>query len=620
MFGESFRRLCTRAPRKLLIGTVLLAVTFLCPALAQRNMVFTQFAAGEGLSCDQFFTNQGSLAVTVTVSFFDGAGAALTVTSNLGTAASYSFDLGLGETKVIRFPATGSLKTGYVVVSTPENSSVPATQIFRYELGGSVLFEVGAPQQEAGRSFNFPAEVKLSSGTSTGMALAYPTFGNSATAPLKAIVNLIRTDGVLEKVKVIDLEPGEYLSLYLHEPGLFPGLDNFTGSVLITGIADFSAMGLRQDKNGVGSLAVSTGPVLGPFLLASAPVNEVEPNDTRSQSQVLMGDTLVSGVISQEGGIDYFRFAGKRGDIVSFVGTSEGIQSSITAAMELHSEDRTMSAYCDWMGLMGTTEPYLQAVLPADGTYYVDVLDRRGGASGLYRLHARVPTNTGPLPPPPAPLLKSLGPLKAMRGSTFRMVIMGTDLAGVSALTFAPPPLKSVGLPGLDSPLADGITAEVVAGDDKSVEATVSIPAAMNFGFFEVTATAPGRTSNILEFEVLPGGGDAFNLDGDWAGKTSEGYFIKFKVAGGKLTEISFSAIVYSGPLGCFGTKSYSAAGLQTPVATTIEHAGGVPGGLGAALFGTFDSPDTASGWLKMSTASGCAGVGIATWTATRTQ
>jgi hypothetical protein len=126
--------------------------------------------------------------------------------------------------------------------------------------------------------------------------------------------------------------------------------------------------------------------------------------------------------------------------------------------------------------------------------------------------------------------------------------------------------------------------------------------------------------SNLLEFEVLPGGGDALNLDGDWAGKTSEGYFIRFKIAGGKLTEISFSSIVYSGPLGCYGTQSYSAAGLQTPVTTTIEHAGGVPGGVGATLSGTFGSPDTASGWLKMTKSSGCAGVGIATWTATKGQ
>jgi len=588
-------------------------MTFLCPALAQRNMVFTQFAAGEGLSCDQFYTNQGSSAVTATVSFFDGAGAPLTVTSNLGTAASYTFDLALGETKVIRFPATGLLKTGYVVISTPQHSSVPATQIFRYELAGSVLFEIGAPQQEAGRSFNFPAEVRLSSRTSTGIALAYPTFGNSAAAPLKAIVNLIRSDGVLQRVKVIDLEPGEYSSLYLHESGLFPGLDDFTGSVLITGLADFSAMGVRQDKNGVGSLAVSTGPVLGPFLLAGSPVNEVEPNSELLDAQVIMRDTLINGVMDKEGGVDYLRFAGKHGDMVSFVATFEGMQGTIRPAIFLQSEDETRIASSESTRLMDTDQAYLQAALPADGIYYALVYTEYG--YGPYRLHARVPTNTGPPPLPPPPILKSLGPLKAMPGSAFRMVIMGRDLQQVAQTSFTPEPINSAGrgngLPAADRPTEGGITAQIVVSEYRYLEAMVNIPAVIASGVYRVITTRAGRMSNGLDFEVLPAGGPAFSLDGVWTGKTSEGHAINFRVAGGKLTDIHFPADIY----GC-GTQTHDATGLQANVATTIEY-GSVGGGLVATFFGTFDSDKTASGWLKM-TKSGCTGVGIATWTATR--
>lgn len=37
-----------------------------------------------------------------------------------------------------------------------------------------------------------------------------------------------------------------------------------------------------------------------------------------------------------------------------------------------------------------------------------------------------------------------------------------------------------------------------------------------------------------------------------------------------------------------------------------------------STLFGTFGSNKTASGWLKITTSQGCAGTGIATWSATR--
>jgi hypothetical protein len=65
--------------------------------------------------------------------------------------------------------------------------------------------------------------------------------------------------------------------------------------------------------------------VLGPFLLASAPVNEVEPNSELFDAQVIMRDTLINGVMDKEGAVDYLRFAGKHGDMVSFVATFERV-------------------------------------------------------------------------------------------------------------------------------------------------------------------------------------------------------------------------------------------------------------------------------------------------------
>ncbi len=445
-----------------------------------------------------------------------------------------------------------------------------------------------------------PAEVRLSNQTSTGVAVAYPTFGDPGIVAQTIVVNLVRSDGVLQDSRPITLKPGEYFSRYLQEQGLFPGLNNFTGSVCVTGISDFSVMALRQDKNGVGSVAVSTGPVLGPFVLAGAPVNETEPNDTRTQAQVLMGNTLINGVISNDGGFDFTRFAGKQGDIVSFLATSVGLGGTLWPQITLQREDGTVVAVNDWTGLMAGEEAFLQVVLPADAIYYLQVTDPWGGGpAGFYRLHARVPTNTGPPPPPPAPLLTGLGPVKAKQGRAFNMVILGANVLGVSSLTFDP---------------ASGITAQIVGGTDRYLEATVNIPAGAAVGVRQVTATNSGRISNGLDFEVISGS-QSFSLDGAWTGTTSEGRAVSFTISGGKLTQISFGAVVVGS--GCSSGMTHSSSGLQATVTNTIEHTRSLSG-TDSTLFGTFGSNKTASGWLKITTSQGCAGTGIATWSATR--
>jgi hypothetical protein len=598
MLGRTFQR--AKMTGKLLVGAFLLTVALLSPALAQRNMVFTQFAAGGGLNCDQFFTNQSSSTVTgVVVSYFDGTGAALSVTSDLGTATSYTFDLALGETRVIRFPGTAVLKTGYVVIQTPTTSSVRATEVFRYEAGGTVLFEVGVAQQGVGPFFTFPAEVKSSAQTSTGVAVAYPTFGSTTLAAQDIVVNLVDTDGALLDSQVVNLMPGEYFSMYLPEQGLFPGLDNFTGSVCVTGTG-LSVMALRQDKNGVGSVAVSTGPVLGPFVLPGAPANEAEPNDTRGQAHVLMGATLINGTISNAGGVDFFRFAGSQGDIVSFLATSQGLGGSLFPQISLQQEDGTVLAANGQAGLLTGSEAFLQVVLPATATYYLQVTDQWGGGpAGFYRLHARVPTNSGPPPPPPAPFLTSLGPAKAKQGAAFNMVIVGANLTGASSVTFDP---------------ASGIIAQITGGTDRYLEVTVNVPGGAAVGVREVKVTNPGGVSNSLNFEIISSGG-TFSVDGDWTGTTSEGRAVSFTIAGGKLTQISFGAVVIGA--GCTSTMTHGSSGTLGDVGNAITHTRDV-GGVTSTLFGTFDSNKTASGWVKITTTDGCVGTGIATWTATR--
>lgn len=585
-----------------LIPFVLIAGCLFCPAFAQRDMVFTQFAAGAGLSCDVFITNQTSSAVSgVVVSFFDRTGAPLTVTSDLGTANGYTFDLALGETKVIRFPSTAPLATGYATIQTPATSSVCATEIFRFESGGSVLFEVGVPQQNVASFFTFPAEVKQSSQVSTGVAVAYPTFGDPTATAQNIVVNLIASDGVLQESKAIEVAPGGYFSLYLEEPGLFPGLDNFTGSVCVTGSGTFSVLALRKDKNGVGGVAVNEGPVLGPFVLDSAPVNEVEPNNARTQAQVLMGDTLVSGVISTPGGLDHTSFAGKQGEIVSFLASAEGLGGIMSPAITLQKEDGTVIAFNDWARLMAGGAAFLQVVLPEDATYFVQVADRwgQGGPNALYRLHAKVPTNSGPPPPPPAPLLVNWGPQKAMQGAAFNLVLLGANLLGADGLVFTP---------------GTGITANITGGNDGYLEAAVTIAGGTAPGVRELKVTHAGAISNALDFEVVQQIPSPF-LNGVWTGKTSEGKDVSFTITNGNLTQISFGYTIVG--TACSSTGTQSSTGQLGPITNKIERVS-TGGSTEYTFFGVFDSSKSASGWVKITTTQGCVGNAIATWTATR--
>ena len=62
---------------------------------------------------------------------------------------------------------------------------------------------------------------------------------------------------------------------------------------------------------------------------------------------------------------------------------------------------------------------------------------------------------------------------------------------------------------------------------------------------------------------------------------------------------------------------THGSSGIQTNVGNTIEHTRDMVG-VTSTLFGTFGSNKTASGWVKITTTEGCAGTGIATWTATR--
>jgi len=363
------------------------------PAFAQLYTVLPQFASGDGWSSDLFFANQGSAAVNdIVVSFFDNSGAPLTVVCNLGTSSSFTLNLKSGTTQLMRTAGTGPLQVGYAVIRYPGSTPVLVSEVFRYGQGGSVLAELGVPQQSPFNLFTFPVEVDSSRGVYTGVALANPALDSGSAAAQTILVNLIRDDGTLQQTAQVNLGPGEHRSVYVNESLLFSGLDNFVGTISLSAPNPFGVVALRQDKQAFGATATEVGPVLGPFMVNAAAVSETEPNGSPAQAQALSGNSLIAGKIDSAGDIDYYSFTGKRGDVISAIVDTQGLNSALDSAINLEKSDGTLVMQNDQNGLALQNDSFLQAVLPEDGTYYLRVFDYfgNGGAGYAYRLHFRM--------------------------------------------------------------------------------------------------------------------------------------------------------------------------------------------------------------------------------------
>jgi hypothetical protein len=376
---------------------LLLLGVFAAPAFAQRFTVFPEFLSGGEWTTEVFFANQGLSEVPgITVSFYDQAGAPLSVESNLGVGADFVFSLNPGSTQVIKVTPTDTLEVGYILVRYPSNGSpVRATEIFRDEQGGTVLAEVSVSQQEYGDHFSFPVEIDSSKGIYTALALINPTAYIASAQTI--IVNLIRPDGSIQANAMVPMQAGQHLAGYLDQAWLFPGLDNFTGSVSISSPFGVGVLALRQDRQAFGELSTNGGPILGPFALNGVAVQEKEPNDADAEATPINGSQIISGTIGAVGDLDFFKFTGKAGAIISVICNAQGMGSYLDSVLEIYDSNLKMIAQNDQNGLSPQGYPindsFIQMVLPADGTYYIVVTDYygNGGPNFTYTLHVKLP-------------------------------------------------------------------------------------------------------------------------------------------------------------------------------------------------------------------------------------
>ena len=110
-------------------------------------------------------------------------------------------------------------------------------------------------------------------------------------------------------------------------------------------------------------------------------VTETEPNNDRSQSQLIEINSAVGGM-SDGNGQDFFRFAAEAGQRIVIDCQAGVLDSNLDATMTLSSDGKLLDSSSDYRG----RDPFIDFLVPLDGEYEVLVhdLSYRGGLP--YRL------------------------------------------------------------------------------------------------------------------------------------------------------------------------------------------------------------------------------------------
>ena len=369
-----------------------------------RRTVFPQLGIGGGWSCDFFVNNQGFAAVSgAKISFFNDTGAALVVQATPGgSQSSFTFNVGAGETYVLRASGGATTVSGYAELIAPKGSPIRATMVVRFAAGGQTSTQLGVSEQYPFSHYSFAAEV--GTGVDTGVALANPRLSYATTLPIDIVISLISSNGTVQATKTITLAAGQHMSNFLGgSTGLFPGI-NFVGTASFSAPDHFGLLALRLEGGGaLGTVAVNEGAVIGPYFLNQQATAEVEANDSTTAAQQLALPAVVSGVISTKDDIDYFKFTGQKGKVVNVLVRLPAGSDLDSEVFLLDSAGNTI-AWNDQNGLGGpfsaeTDLPdyasFLTAILPADGTYYLKLWDwvgEFGGSTYTYEIHVSLKT------------------------------------------------------------------------------------------------------------------------------------------------------------------------------------------------------------------------------------
>jgi len=551
---------------------------------ANQVQILPQFVSGGGWTSTLYLINQGAGTTSANLLFFDDDGQPLTVATNMGTDSSLNISLSAGGSQVVGSMNQGNLSVGYAVVVYPDSSRISCSELFINAQAGTVITELGVQAQAAGQAFSFPAMVDSATKVNTGLAIA--NYNDEAQT---AVVNLINSDGTLFGHWLVTLSAYGHCALYLDE--LVSGLEAFGGAVTVSAPEPVGVLALRQDQGLVSSIAVTSGPITGAFLLVTPPLlQESEPNNTIAQAQQIMSTTVISGTIDPAGDVDYYTFTGSKGDLVTALVDVTAASSSFVSALTLQTADGTILAAST--GTTDNCDSFLQFILPADGAYYLSVTDSRGqGGDGYaYRLNLVLPASSPTIAAiiPSALALRSVYPLT--------LTIQGSHLDGATGINILP--AGTIIVSGLQS---------------NPTQATAQVTLAPNpqLGIYGVWVVTKDGISNGLSLTLSDP--DIFQFDGEWEGTTAEGEAVTISVTNGGIANISFAWTLGA----CTGGTGMTITPPSPILGNTFDiSGGGTSDTIGPFEFaGSFDGT-TASGTLEETGYGDCAGHVLTTWSA----
>ncbi len=267
-------------------------------------------------------------------------------------------------------------------------------------------------------------------------------------------------------------------------------------------VADDAAPGIYavriQTDDGVSnSLLFSVGQL--------ASVAEVEDNSLFERAQTVPSACVVEGQ-SAGADVDFFRFAGKKGQRIVIDAQCARIGSGVDPTLRLTTIGRQYVASADDSpGLL--TDARLFATLPADGDYVVEISDTRyqGGGRAVYRLVI------GPIP-----VAEEVYPLGGRVGETVGFELRGGTLPGgmtLAAATLKPEPaLESTHLKASAGPVGaiadvEGI-APILTGVVNEVRESADASATPSKGVAPVVFNGridPASDEDRFTLAVVPG-------------------------------------------------------------------------------------------------------------------
>lgn len=121
---------------------------------------------------------------------------------------------------------------------------------------------------------------------------------------------------------------------------------------------------------------------------------EAEPNDQSAQAAKFEWSSVLNGRIDHPGDVDYWSFAGNKGEQWQFDLRASRLGSDLDGVLTLLDEKGAVVVQADDLG-SGQTDCILSAQLPTDGIYTLKVEDglgSRGGLSFAYRVRVGTPT------------------------------------------------------------------------------------------------------------------------------------------------------------------------------------------------------------------------------------